>query len=38
MRSVLIAGANGFIGSHLCDAFAREGYKVFGLVRETSDF
>jgi nucleoside-diphosphate-sugar epimerase len=37
MRSVLIAGANGFIGSHLCDAFAREGYQVFGLVRETSD-
>jgi len=37
MRSVLITGANGFIGSHLCDAFAREGYKVFGLVRETSD-
>jgi len=37
MRSVLITGANGFIGSHLCDAFAEAGYQVFGLVRRTSD-
>jgi nucleoside-diphosphate-sugar epimerase len=37
MRSVLITGANGFIGSHLCDAFFAEGYNVYGLVRRTSD-
>jgi nucleoside-diphosphate-sugar epimerase len=37
MRSVLITGANGFIGSHLCDAFAARGYAVHGLVRRTSD-
>lgn len=36
-RSVLITGANGFIGSHLCDAFKKEGYRVYGLVRRTSD-
>ena len=36
MPSVLITGANGFIGSHLCDAFAKAGYQVFGLVRRTS--
>ncbi len=36
-RSVLITGANGFIGSHLCDAFVKEGYRVCGLVRRTSD-
>jgi nucleoside-diphosphate-sugar epimerase len=36
-RSVLITGANGFIGSHLCDAFASAGYRVYGLVRRTSD-
>jgi len=36
-RSVLITGANGFIGSHLCDAFANAGYRVYGLVRRTSD-
>ena len=35
--SVLITGANGFIGSHLCDAFAGAGYKVYGLVRSSSD-
>jgi nucleoside-diphosphate-sugar epimerase len=37
MQSVLITGANGFIGSHLCDAFLADGYDVHGLVRSTSD-
>ena len=37
MPSVLITGANGFIGSHLCDAFSENGYTVYGLVRATSD-
>jgi len=37
MPSVLITGANGFIGSHLCDAFIENGYAVYGLVRATSD-
>ena len=36
-QSVLITGANGFIGSHLCDAFEAAGYRVYGLVRRTSD-
>jgi nucleoside-diphosphate-sugar epimerase len=36
-RSVLITGANGYIGSHLCDAFIGAGYHVYGLVRMTSD-
>ena len=36
-QSVLITGANGFIGSHLCDAFEGAGYRVYGLVRRTSD-
>jgi nucleoside-diphosphate-sugar epimerase len=36
-HSVLITGANGFIGSHLCDAFAGAGHRVYGLVRRTSD-
>lgn len=35
--SALITGANGFIGSHLCDAFSDAGYRVYGLVRRTSD-
>lgn len=31
MKKVLITGAAGFIGSHLCDKFIDEGYKVIGL-------
>lgn len=31
MKRVLITGAAGFIGSHLCDRFIKEGYKVVGM-------
>lgn len=31
MKRVLITGAAGFIGSHLCDRFLREGYRVIGM-------
>lgn len=31
MKSVLITGAAGFLGSHLCDRFVREGYRVIGM-------
>jgi nucleoside-diphosphate-sugar epimerase len=37
MQSVLITGANGFIGSNLCRYFLGKGYDVHGLVRATSD-
>jgi nucleoside-diphosphate-sugar epimerase len=37
MQSVLITGANGFIGSNLCRYFLDKGYYVYGLVRKTSD-
>lgn len=30
-KKVLITGAAGFLGSHLCDRFIREGYKVIGM-------
>ncbi len=30
MKRVLITGAAGFLGSHLCDRFIREGYEVIG--------
>lgn len=30
-KTVLITGAAGFLGSHLCDRFLREGYKVVGM-------
>lgn len=33
----LVTGANGFIGSHLCDRLLAEGHAVRGMVRETSD-
>ncbi len=35
--SVLITGANGFVGSRLCRTFLREGYHVIAGVRKTSD-
>ena len=31
MKRVLITGAAGFLGSHLCDRFLAEGYKVIGM-------
>lgn len=37
MKSIFITGANGFIGSNLCQYFSEKGFKVYGLVRSTSD-
>lgn len=31
MKRVLITGAAGFLGSHLCDRFVKEGYHVMGM-------
>ena len=31
MKRILITGAAGFLGSHLCDGFIREGYYVIGM-------
>jgi dTDP-glucose 4,6-dehydratase len=31
MKRVLITGASGFLGSHLCDRFIKEGYEVIGM-------
>jgi dTDP-glucose 4,6-dehydratase len=31
MKRVLITGAAGFLGSHLCDRFVREGFSVVGM-------
>ena len=30
-KRVLVTGAAGFIGSHLCDRFIKEGYEVIGM-------
>ncbi|MDH5397151.1 MAG: SDR family oxidoreductase [Cyclobacteriaceae bacterium] len=30
-KTVLITGAAGFLGSHLCDRFMKEGYRVLGM-------
>lgn len=37
MKTVLITGANGFIGSRICAEFLAKKYRVYGLVRRTSD-
>ena len=31
MKNILITGAAGFLGSHLCDRFIKEGYHVIGM-------
>jgi len=31
MKKVLVTGAAGFLGSHLCDRFIQEGYTVIGM-------
>jgi dTDP-glucose 4,6-dehydratase len=31
MKRILITGAAGFLGSHLCDRFTRDGYHVIGM-------
>src|SRR5881396_2360276 len=31
MKRVLVTGAAGFLGSHLCDRFIKEGYEVIGM-------
>src|SRR6187431_2920967 len=31
MKRILITGAAGFLGSHLCDRFIKEGYRVIGM-------
>ncbi|UCC43612.1 MAG: SDR family NAD(P)-dependent oxidoreductase [Candidatus Zixiibacteriota bacterium] len=35
--SVLITGANGFVGSHLCRRFSGEGFDVVAGIRRTAD-
>ncbi len=37
MARVLVTGANGFIGSHLCEYLVHQGYQVRALVRKTSN-
>ena len=34
MNKVVIVGANGFIGSHLCLHLATQGYQVIALVQK----
>jgi len=35
--SILITGANGFVGARLCHRFVQEGFQTIAAVRETSD-
>jgi len=36
-KTVLVTGANGFVGARLCEVLLERGYTVRALVRETSD-
>ena len=33
VRSVVVTGANGYIGASVCRAFRRDGWTVYGIVR-----
>ena len=35
---ILITGANGFVGSHLCEKLLKDGHDVFALVRSPEKF
>jgi nucleoside-diphosphate-sugar epimerase len=37
LNEVLVTGANGFVGSHICEALLKEGFGVRALVRKSSD-
>jgi len=37
LAEALVTGANGFVGSHVCEALISAGYSVRALVRKTSD-
>jgi nucleoside-diphosphate-sugar epimerase len=37
MPEALVTGANGFVGSHVCEALITAGYSVRALVRKSSD-
>ena len=37
MSNVLITGITGFIGSHLAEELLKKGYKVYGMIRHTSN-
>jgi nucleoside-diphosphate-sugar epimerase len=37
MGKVLVTGANGFVGSHICEELSGSGFQVKALVRRTSD-
>jgi dihydroflavonol-4-reductase len=37
MPKILVTGANGFIGSHICEGLQSSGFEVRALIRRTSD-
>ena len=37
MKNLLITGASGFVGGHLAEAAVEAGYRVYALVRASSD-
>lgn len=37
MKKVIITGANGFIGSHVCEQLSKQGIKIFAVIKDTNE-
>ena len=35
MKTAIVSGANGFIGTYLCEELLKQGYQVFGIERNS---
>ena len=37
MKNILVLGANGFLGSHFCKIISKKKYRIYPLVRYSSN-
>ncbi len=37
MNKVVVTGANGFVGSHVCEQLSKQGVKIFAVIKDTNE-
>lgn len=37
MNKVVVTGANGFVGSHVCEQLSKQGIKIFAVIKDTNE-